>query len=148
MENKTLDKIIRLGSQTTNGGRWYSIYAHIQITEGELRITGVEGPLPSGNALGSCGQIRNTPIKKLDPNWTPEMLSTLRYIWDRWHLNHLRSMCEHQQQLGQTFASHPLSECAICGYTLGSQWLKEELPQSVITFLENLPTTNKIPAWI
>jgi len=31
---------------------------------------------------------------------------------------------------------------------LGSNWISEELPETVILFLESLPETNRIPAWI
>ena len=76
------------------------------------------------------------------------MLITFRYVWTKYHLNHIKSECEHQNELGQTWATHPLSECITCGYILGSNWLKAELPETVISFLESLPETNKIPAWI
>ena len=52
-----LDKILRLGTNKTQGGRYYSVYAHVRILHCELHISGVEGPLPSGGAIGSCGQL-------------------------------------------------------------------------------------------
>jgi len=133
---RTLDKIVKIGTNKTLGGRFYSVYSHIEIIDGELHITGVEGPLPSGNAIGSCGQLILN-IENLASDWTSEMLITFRYVWSKYHLNHINSECEHQNELGQTWATHPLSA-----------WLKTELPKTVISFLESLPETNKNPAWI
>ena len=113
--------VIRPGTMLTwSGGRWASIYCSIKLTkDGRLSISGVVGPLPSGNALGSCGQIdmgfwhrnpdhndkRTTePIRPRDirfrPGWTiDKWLQFLEY----WHLHHLNDMhagCEHQQAEG------------------------------------------------
>jgi len=38
--------------------------------------------------------------------------------------------------------------CPECGYSIGSAWLKREVPQEVIEFLFNLPETDKTPAWV
>jgi len=38
--------------------------------------------------------------------------------------------------------------CGECGYKYGSAWNKEELPQSVIDFLESLPVTDITPTWV
>ena len=143
----SLHKTLRLGTSQTIGGRYYSIYAKATIQDGKLTISGVEGPLPSGNAIGSCGQL-TLNIENLDADWTPGMLSTFTYIWDKWHLNNMRPTCQHQRELGQTYITHPSSICITCGYVLGSAWISEELPETVILFLESLPETNKIPAWI
>lgn len=47
---------------------------------------------------------------------------------------------------------HPEGElmkpCPVCGYKYGSAWLKEAVPAEVISFLESLPETDKIPAWV
>ena len=51
------NKILKLGTNKTDGGRFYTVYSRIKIVDDKLSITGVEGPLSSGNALGSCGQI-------------------------------------------------------------------------------------------
>ena len=37
--------------------------------------------------------------------------------------------------------------CPECGYKYGSSWLKEEIPNSVLEFVEALPTADKNPAW-
>lgn len=38
--------------------------------------------------------------------------------------------------------------CPICGYSYGSGWIKEEIPEEVITWLLSLPDSKKKPAWI
>lgn len=68
--------------------------------DGRLSLTGVIGPLASGNCLGSCGQCVDA-IRAGDPvgEWTRQMLRKLCDVWDRWHLNDMRPYCEHQRQL-------------------------------------------------
>ena len=62
-----IDKVIRFGTKKTTGGRFYSVYARIYYRNGALSITGIEGPLASGNCLGSAGQISDslTDFEKL-----------------------------------------------------------------------------------
>jgi hypothetical protein len=169
MEN--LDKVVRIGTKRLhNGGRYATVYCRIQITDGELSICGVEGPLRSGNCLGSCGQInKGLTIEKFAPGWTLELLQQFLEVWNRWHLNHLRSGCEHQRKMGWKYEGHHGDfvqletkvpgclrfsysaflghRCPVCGYRIGSRWLKEELPEEVIQFLQGLPETDKEPAW-
>ncbi len=38
--------------------------------------------------------------------------------------------------------------CPICGYKYGTEWKEEEVPQEVIEWLFNLPTTKITPAWV
>lgn len=49
-------------------------------------------------------------------------------------------------------AEHPaglLSKpCEVCGYKYGTAWLKQDLPEGVVEFLEALPDTDKHPAWV
>ena len=37
--------------------------------------------------------------------------------------------------------------CPVCGYKYGTNWLKEDLPDDVIAFLQSLPDTKIQPAW-
>lgn len=39
-------------------------------------------------------------------------------------------------------------KCKVCGHAYGSAWLKEAVPPEVVAFLEGLPDTDKIPAWV
>ena len=73
----------------------------------------------SGSVNGGCGQIggdfahrdprdndgRTTyPIPPSDiefaPGWDEEMWYDLLDVWKRWHLNDMRSCCEHQREMG------------------------------------------------
>lgn len=51
-----MNKTVRLGT-TKLWKRNANVFCKIQFVDGKLSITGVEGPLKSGNCLGSCGQI-------------------------------------------------------------------------------------------
>lgn len=163
---------MRVGT-TKIGGRWASIYTEAKVKDRELSISGVIGPLQSGNALGGCGQIdmefahRNEKDndKRYDTLITPEEINfadgwdtekwfDLLDIWKRWHLNNMRAGCEHQRELGWTYEEYhdPKTfkgdECPICGYSIGSNWLKEELPESIVTTIQAFPTADKNPAWV
>jgi len=95
-----MNKIVYLGTGITYGGRVFKIYVHVEITKGALSITGVEGPLHSGNCLGSCGQIVDhlrSDLAQLSSDWTPEMLNKFIDVWQHWHLNDMRPGCEHQR---------------------------------------------------
>lgn len=145
------DKVVRVGTEMTYGGRFYSIYCHVKYNEkGRLSISGVEGPLPSGNCLGACGQIdmHSWDIKTYAPGWYPDKVSNFRQTWKRWHLNDLRSTCEHQRARGETYRTHPGAQCPDCGYKLGTAWLFEPVPEHVLEWLYNLPDTDRQPAWI
>lgn len=83
------------------GLRAANAYAEITFDGNRLSISGVIGPLPSGNCRGSAGQCVNE-IRAGDPvnGWTREMLDKFCDIWEWWHLNDMRPYCEHQRQLG------------------------------------------------
>lgn len=50
-------KVCRVGTIKIYSTRRSDLFIRIQYTGGNLSITGVEGPLKSGNAAGGCGQI-------------------------------------------------------------------------------------------
>ena len=148
-----IDKIVCLGNTQTYGGRSMSIYCHIQFQNGKLSISGVEGPLPSGNCLGVCGQIdmhlRDEYMSiNLGSGWTRGKLKQFFDVWREWHLNDMNTECEHQKALGWTYKTHPSNPCPTCGYKLGTAWKRMEVPQEILTFLKKLPETNKKPAWV
>lgn len=96
-------KVVRLGTVPLWGEskRSMSVYVQIKYTDGRLSITGVEGPLPSGDALGSSGQIDiSAADMTFAPGWDMEKVLRLRAIWERWHLNDMRPGCEHQRAEG------------------------------------------------
>lgn len=83
------------------------VFLRAKISNGTLSISGVIGPLKSGNSRGSCGQIDDTIREAIkageftpEKGWNDHDISTLLDIWDKWHLNDLRVYCEHQKELG------------------------------------------------
>lgn len=38
--------------------------------------------------------------------------------------------------------------CEVCGYKYGTAWLKEEVPQEIISKLESFPSASVSPAWV
>jgi hypothetical protein len=165
---RNFTKVIRPGTLPTFGGSHVSVYINIKYNDGCLSITGVIGPRPSGNCYGGCGQIdmefahrnpadndkRNnhpTPTSEFTwaPGWTADMWLELLDIWNRWHLNDMKSGCEHQRALGWTsYDEHPSEPCPVCGYKYGSAWLREEVPADVLEWLRELPDTDRQPAWV
>ena len=161
-----MNKIVRIG--TIKGQ--YSLFCRIQLDlPNNLSITGVEGPLKSGNCRGACDQIvmHEWEITKYAPGWSRELEQEFRAVWDRWHMNGMRAgthpQMEYLRAIEDEFPGYPVShyEWAVdklkdagldpdpdTGYRYGSAWLKEPLPQSVIDFLTSLPDTDRTPAWV
>lgn len=92
-----MKKIVRLGTI----GPVRDVFCKIEITNGNLSITGVDGPMSGGNCMGSCGQIV-THLKAEDitpaPGWNPRLIGRFLAVWDAWHLNDARAGCEHQRK--------------------------------------------------
>jgi hypothetical protein len=146
-----MHKIVRLGTVEVWKNKQADVFAEIKIENGNLSIWGVEGPQRNGNCLGSCGQIEihlKPEDVSLAPNWTRPLLENFLSVWRRWHLNDMRAECEHQRARGETWKTHPSAECPDCHYKLGHEWLREEIPPDVISFLESLPETDLTPAWV
>jgi hypothetical protein len=76
----------------------------------------------------SCGQIRDSIAE-----WFPESIPYLKY-----HLNDMHAECVHQEARGETWTNNSSAVCPDCGYVLGSQWTKRELPADVITWVNSL----------
>lgn len=168
-----INKTVRLGTVEI-GGSPADVFCRVKFEGGKLSISGVEGPLRSGDARGSCGQIEmhmgNGDGVKPAPGWTPALIQKFLETWRAWHLNEMRAGCEHQrakgwgsenlkiketkQELsGWAYESeHPrgvlMKPCPDCGYKYGSARLKEEVPASVLEFLAGLPDSDKVPAWV
>jgi hypothetical protein len=170
-----MKKVMRIGTVQPYGRRWVSVYVKAEYDEekGRFSISGVMGPTESGNCIGSCGQIdmgfahRNpadddrrysAPIPpdkiRFAPGWDAEKWLDLLDIWKRWHLNDLRAGCEHQREMGWTYDEHHDPKtfkgeaCPVCGYEIGSAWLKEEVPEDVIKTVASWPDADRQPAWI
>jgi len=88
------------------------VFCKIKIEDGKLTISGVEGPLRSGNARGGCGQINplELDLSTLTPGWTVKKLAKFNAIWRRWHMNDMRPWCEHQYKLWELDKEHPSIE--------------------------------------
>ena len=83
------------------------VYCKAEIADGKFSISGVIGPLASGNARGSCGQIDSSIREALDagelsfaPEWNADSVRRLLAVWDAWHLNDMQAGCEHQRANG------------------------------------------------
>lgn len=144
----------------------HPVFVTIKWHDGELSITGVEGPKRNGDAWGGCGQIRlaeGTPAK----GWTREAVEKLAEIWDRWHLNKLTAGSPAQEawvrEHRDEFPGYPTSfyDWACEGlaaaelhpdpshddYRYGSAWLSEDVPEDVLDWLFELPNTLKAHPW-
>jgi hypothetical protein len=164
-----MKKVINPIMKKTYGGRSYRVHIKIELNDGKLSISGVEGALPSGNCLGSCGQIdmhlrtenRHANGWKYMPGWTPSKMTKLLEIWDRWHLNDMKAGTSKQEAFIRDWkaAGNKYDYTAVCKaleeagllvdgeYKYGTKWLKEEVPQEVIEWLFSLPDAEKPCAW-
>ena len=145
-ERGNMEKIIRIGTRDRMG-----IYCKIIYVNKALSITGVEGPYPSGNCKGACGQINPVSVDKFAKGWDQELLNEFNKIWGEWHLNDLKPGCEHQRAMGwekESYNKHLSEPCPVCGYKFGTKWNKVSVPQSIIDFLFTLPDINKTPALV
>lgn len=112
-------------------GKSYRVFVKVEYRDGRLSITGVEGPLSSGNCLGGCGQIdmhlRDGQWRKPESGyrpadgWTRQDVDKLLEYWGAWHLNDMHAGCEHQRadNWGQ-------EDVEIVTYRLTSEALKDK----------------------
>ncbi len=146
------------------------IFLSVKINEGKLSISGVVGPLASGNARGGCGQIHDDLINaEATGDLSQEQIAELYAVWTRWHLNdmtagspdqeaflrenpikgnvdHYDRACAALEDAGINPDPNYMHEGA--PYKYGHAWLREELPDNVITFLESLPVSSANYAWV
>lgn len=137
-----------------------------------LSLTGVSGPLPSGDARGGCGQI----LGELDEvtvwaqGWDADKAARLKALWKRWHLNDMRGGSPAQEawlRANPVSAVYPESHyakaceaLAAAGlhpdpsyerngkpYRYGSAWLTEEVPPEVVAELFALPVADRPNPW-
>ena len=163
----TFKKTVRLGT-TKIGGRWASVFCRIEWDGARLSISGVEGPLPSGNCLGGCGQIdmHNPKIGNLAQGWTRAMLARFWQIWERWHLNDMNpgdvvqmgaiagaKAAGWKPEPGNAYESTRalLGRAGLVvhdGYEYGTTWVHESVPEDVLQFLVGRPPLDRRPAWV
>jgi len=157
-------KVVKIGSKRTPGGRWYYVYCKIILYKKEdkimLSISGVEGPLSSGNALGSTGQINPVQVERYAEGWNEDMLRRFNEIWSEYHLNdmHLGTIVQERileqfncTSLGDPRVKQILKEFNVlehCGSVYGTEFKTRKISEEIIRFLYNLPTANKMPAWV
>lgn len=160
-------KIVNIGTVPV-GSRRANVYCKIENENGRLSISGVVGPLPSGNALGGCGQIdmefkhRNEADDdkrygdligpneiKFSKGWNATAWFDFLEVWKKWHLNDMHAGCEHQREWEQkNYDELPEDKaCKVCGYEYGTAWNSVKVPEDVLDFLASLPETTKQPAW-
>lgn len=95
---------------TLIGKRFAPVFMKIEVQRKDkgkvLTISGVEGPLQSGNCRGGCGQIdmhmdsKYLSQVRYQEGWNRKMVNSLLAIWKRWHLNDMNADCIHQRELG------------------------------------------------
>lgn len=161
--------VVRIGQTLQGSNRAFDVFCKIEFENGKLSITGVEGPLASGNCRGGCGQIimHEWKITKYAPGWNKETEQRFREIWDRWHLNDMVAGSPAQMEflrdnpIPKEDYAYPKSHYDVAslvleraglnpdnGYKYGTRWLTEEVPADALEFLESLPSTDKKPAWV
>lgn len=158
-------KIVHIGR-----GAYGEVFANIKFTNGRLSITGVEGPTRDGNCKGSCGQIdmHKWGLTAYAPGWSADLSDRFRAVWRDWHLNdmqagspaqtaflkanpikatdHYTAACEALRAAGL----NPDPSHLVDGkpYRYGRAWLRVEVPEEVLQFLQSLPDTDITPAWV
>jgi len=113
-----------------------------------------------GSMRGCCGQIQDQlkTMKFKQLNITEEELNRLLKIWDEWHLNDMKPGTIRQEKRikEKAIQNKPQDFYLHCrqllekenllidnGYEYGSQWLFAPLPDDVIKFLNEFPSSPK-----
>lgn len=139
------------------------VFVTIRYSEdGRLSITGVVSPEANGNA-DECGQITDTLVDRVFRNAEGIDAIQLHEVWKRWHLNDMvagtpRQMAylrdnpiqvkyphSYYEEACKVLESDGLNPDPETGYRYGSAWLREEVPDHVLTWLKSLPDTDKLP---
>jgi hypothetical protein len=149
---------VRYASIKNHHGSLVPVVATIKWDGKRLSICGVEGPKANGDAYGSCGQVSESA----DHVDRAIFYKRLMEVWNRWHLNDMKAGSPVQEawlranplkvEYPQSYYTeaclalhnvglHPDSD----GYKYGSAWKHEEVPQSVIEWLFNLPPYESLP---
>ncbi len=166
--NTNFTKIVRIGVGASG-----NVFVKIRFKDGHLSMTGVEGPKYNGDARGGCGQIimHEWDISTHAPGFDRDTERKLREVWREWHLNDMTAGSPAQTAY---LKAHPVEyyDCAdrltkVCEalaaadlnpdpnylhkdmpYRYGSAWLRVEVPQDVLDWLQALPDADTTPAWI
>lgn len=164
-----MEKIVCIGHQPCIG----FTFCKIKFESGNLSISGVEGPKSNGDCRGSCGQIimHEWNFDSLSDGWSPELVEKFREIWEEWNLNDLTAVSPAQAawiKANKLDYAYPKSHYQVYAdalteaginpdpdflhegkpYKYGHAWLRREVPNDVIAFIESLPESKTIPAWV
>ena len=121
--------------------------------KGRLSLSGVEGPLPNGDAYGSCGQIDPVTVETYGAGWSAPKVDTLNHIWAEYHLNDLTAgTIDQELAIKQWLADgHKYDYKMACtylasigllcdlGYVYGSSWLKRDVPADIVAWFDQFP---------
>jgi len=124
--------------------------------QGNLSISGVEGPMGNGDCKGSCGQIDMHEWS----DYTPEAgidLDKIRALWKRWHLNDMMAGDAVQEEWlranghGKNYdeTCEKLKAAGLYeheGYKYGHAWKREEVPAEVVEYFRALPEAEFMPS--
>lgn len=160
------NKVIRVGK-----GPCGNVFVKVKFNDGRLSITGVEGPKANGDARGGCGQIvmSDWEISEYAPSFNRGVELQLREVWNNWHLNDMQAGSPAQTAY---LKANPVSDrldyytkaCEALAaanlnpdpnylkdnkpYRYGSAWLRVDVPEDVLSWLQSLPDTDVTPAWV
>ena len=166
-----MNKVLFVGKMVDCG---YPIFLKVKYEEGRFSISGVEGPLASGNCKGGCGQIQDSLYDiRMEGDLTREQLDKVLAYWERWHLNDLKAgspdqeahlmanpieydgmKCSHYEAASAELTAAGLNpDPEFMGkdgepYVYGTAWNREEVPTGVIEFFESLPPSTRKPNWV
>jgi len=131
-----------------------NVYVTIKYDDGKLSICGVEGPFSNGNAKGGCGQIYGK-------EYSEPLIDLKKFfdVWERWHLNDMQAgsytqemVLRNAREKGWKYdykeACEKLKELDLYiddGYSYGSAWMSEAVPDDVIEYLKSLPENDSMP---
>ena len=133
-----------------------NVFVTVKFDGSRLSITGVSGPMASGDCKGSAGQCVNA-VRSVDDfaaGWDASSAARLATIWDRWHLNDTVPGTPRQMEWirANTFPGYPMEYYVWAvegltaaglnpdqGYKYGSAWLTEQVPDTILAELQAMP---------
>lgn len=157
-------KKILLPGQVRNFDRLLDLFITITLTPSQLCITGVIDPKANGDSHGPSGQLLldgHLSLETLYPGWTPEMVGRLFQIWDEYHLNNMQAGSPAQMAVVNSLPRNTAYEGQVKAlaeagllidqsylhngkpYRYGTAWLRIEVPEDVMKFIETLPAAKK-----
>lgn len=164
LADTSFTRTCRIAKSKLGGPIRRPIYVTIRFKNGDLSISGVEGPRANGNCYGGCGQIDMSSWEDYEAE--PGVnLEQLRAIWHRWHLNYMQPGTAKQMEclrqpvnkakLKATQEHYTLSLALLKDaglepdgdYHYGSAWLKEDVPHGVLVHLKALPDNSDTYPW-